>query len=372
MSEYQYYEFQAVDRALNSAEQGEVAKLSSRVDISPHRAVFTYDFGDFRGNPVKLLSKYFDAMLYVASWGSRWLYFRMPASLVRLQDLKPYCAEDLIKISTSEHHIIVGIEFDEEGGSGWLQPEGELDELLPVRQRLLEGDYRALYLAWLKANEYAEDAADEGLEPPVPPGLRTLSPPLKAFADFFEINDDLLIVAAESSAEIPSETDLDGFVSELSPEEQQDFLRRFTRGESDAAGRLRLRLTEIARQERPGLLSKPSEPRRRVSELLERTAAREHERAERDRQAREAARLRQLESLAKEEPQLWHQVDSLFAQKQTKAYDQAVEILKQLKDLAQHRQQLDPFLDRIRAIQQQYRTRPGLLARLQEAGLTLV
>lgn len=68
MSEYQYYEFQAIDRPLSDKEQTEVDSYSSRAEVTPTRAVFTYSYGDFRGDPQKVLQKYFDAMLYMTSW----------------------------------------------------------------------------------------------------------------------------------------------------------------------------------------------------------------------------------------------------------------------------------------------------------------
>lgn len=64
MSEYQYYEFQALDRPLTQAERGEISQLSSRVVLNSTSAAFTYHYGDFRGKPESVLEKYFDAMLY--------------------------------------------------------------------------------------------------------------------------------------------------------------------------------------------------------------------------------------------------------------------------------------------------------------------
>ena len=58
MSEYQYYEFQTVDRPLTEDEQAEISKLSSRVALTPTQAVLTYQFDDFRGRPEKVLEQY--------------------------------------------------------------------------------------------------------------------------------------------------------------------------------------------------------------------------------------------------------------------------------------------------------------------------
>ncbi len=45
MSEYQYYEFQAVDRPLDTAEQAELRVLSTRARITATGFVNHYDWG---------------------------------------------------------------------------------------------------------------------------------------------------------------------------------------------------------------------------------------------------------------------------------------------------------------------------------------
>jgi hypothetical protein len=51
MSEYQYYEFQSLERSLTNDELSAISKLSSRVELSKTKAIFTYSYGDFPGNP---------------------------------------------------------------------------------------------------------------------------------------------------------------------------------------------------------------------------------------------------------------------------------------------------------------------------------
>lgn len=70
MSEYQYYEFRAVDRPLTNAQMGELRALSSRARITSKSFVNTYNYGDFRGSPDKLMATMFDAFVYVANWGT--------------------------------------------------------------------------------------------------------------------------------------------------------------------------------------------------------------------------------------------------------------------------------------------------------------
>ena len=68
MSEYQYYEFQILDRPLTDEEQEVISNISSRVQLSRHQAIFTYSYGDFRGDPEQVLVQYFVAMFDMANW----------------------------------------------------------------------------------------------------------------------------------------------------------------------------------------------------------------------------------------------------------------------------------------------------------------
>ncbi len=61
MSEYQYYEFLAIDRPLTKEQMAELRALSSRATITSTRFQNAYNWGDFRGNPEVLMEKYFDA-----------------------------------------------------------------------------------------------------------------------------------------------------------------------------------------------------------------------------------------------------------------------------------------------------------------------
>ena len=89
MSEYQYYEFTAVDKPLNEKDMQALRKLSSRAQITPSCFVNEYNWGDFRGNPLKLVEKYFDAFLYVANWGTRWMMLKVPRNLVDVDLVNP-------------------------------------------------------------------------------------------------------------------------------------------------------------------------------------------------------------------------------------------------------------------------------------------
>ena len=61
MSEYQYYEFLAIDRPLTADEMAELRALSTRATITPVSFTNEYNWGDFKGDPDKLMQRYFDA-----------------------------------------------------------------------------------------------------------------------------------------------------------------------------------------------------------------------------------------------------------------------------------------------------------------------
>ena len=74
MSEYQYYDFRAIDSALTKAEMAELRSVSTRAVITSTSFTNHYEWGDLKADPLKLLEKYFDTFLYVANWGTRELY----------------------------------------------------------------------------------------------------------------------------------------------------------------------------------------------------------------------------------------------------------------------------------------------------------
>ena len=151
MSEYQYHEWQTVDRVLTSEEQAAINALSSHIEVSSSRAVVTYHWSDFRHDPKQVLLKYFDAYFYLANWGSLRLMFRFPKGLLDEADIEPYCIDDYITFETIGKYQALDLDFSPEDGGGWIEAEAGLSHFIGLRADLLEGDYRLLYLSWLKA-----------------------------------------------------------------------------------------------------------------------------------------------------------------------------------------------------------------------------
>ena len=365
MSEFQYYEFQTIDKLLTDEEQAAISQLSSRVALTANQAVFTYQFGDFRGDPKQVLTKYFDAMLYLANWGTKQLMFRIPKSLIELEQVQPYCVEHYISYSVTGEYVVLDMGFYEEEGEFWVEGEGWLSSLVRLRDDIIAGDYRVLYLAWLRTI-MLEDMDDDTCEPPTPPGLRKLSKPLLDFVELFDVDKHLLQVAAKSSSEreVISDDVLHQAIAKLPREECNAFLLRLAHGEPHLSAELNRRLLEFI-----GVSQPENQQRRTIGQLFE-AANQEREREERRlAQEAEAKRIRELEELAKQEHQIWQDIDVLIQKKQSKPYDEAVQLLVKLQELAVYKEQEAVFQERLNQICEQYSRRHGLLRRLREADL---
>ena len=151
MSEYQYYEFQALDRPLNKQDIAALRALSTRARITATSFINHYNWGDFKGDPTRLMERWFDLHLYFANWMSRRLMVRLPKRLINRDRLDTFLRDvNSVEIRTSGKNVIIDIwhdyeppEFtDDDDGSGWL------GALAPLRADLLAGDWRMFYLLW--------------------------------------------------------------------------------------------------------------------------------------------------------------------------------------------------------------------------------
>lgn len=369
MSTYQYYEFQALDRPLTEKEQDYIHTLSSRVQLNRTQAIFLYNYGDFRGQPEQLLEKCFDIMLYTANWGSRQLMFRLPKSLINPAELEPYQVPDGIEISTTEQSVLIDINISDEDLNGWTDGEGLLPKMLTWRDDLLQGDYRILYLAWLKAAELCYDFEPEtSIEPPIPANLNKLSKPLQAFIEFIELNPYLVDAAAELSplAETPSGsiTELQQRIPQLPEPERNDFLARLLQGELNLNRKLTQRLQSLSPKPTPQILS--DSPGRSLAELITLSTETKKLRKQKEKQAAKQEQIKKIQELAPRESNLWEQVFHEIGCKQVKAYDRAIVHLLNLQDIAEYQGKLPEFQARVRTIQQDYSRLSGLMSRLRE------
>lgn len=197
MSEFQYYEFVAIDRPLNATERRRLRAITSRATITSTRLVNTYEWGNFKADPHELVAKYFDAFLYYANWGTRRLILRVPSARLDPKVAKRYCATRTVRsrsnrsvatVTATEKHLVIDLWSGSESGDDWGAGEpGVLSALVPIRDELMTGDYRALYLAWqLRAR--AGEISAKNRTPPVPIGTSRLTGSQQALVEFLRID----------------------------------------------------------------------------------------------------------------------------------------------------------------------------------------
>ena len=380
MSEYQYYEFTAVAQPLTIREQGELRAWSTRADITATSFVNTYQWGDFRGDPRKLMERYFDAHLYLANWGTHQLMLRLPTGVLDPATVADYCVGESASAWNTGTHVIVDLRREDEDGTDEFDIDGYglLASIIPVRASLASGDLRLLYLGWLRCAQ-SEELDDDEPEPPVPAGLATLDAPLTAVAEFLCIDPDLITAAAAGSARAavdPTPAHLRTWITGLPTPDKEAILADLITG-SDT--HLRSRLLRRYHDEHPTDASGTTAPRT-AGELLA-TAAdlraererRDAEQYERDRVRRErsaaAARQRHLDALAVDQPAAWQRVDELITTKKPREYDTAVQLLVDLRDLGERDGDTAPFRQRLAELRTVHARKPSLLERLELAGL---
>ena len=111
MSEYQYYEFAALDGPISDKGLHYAQSCSSRANVSRTRWQNTYTFGDFRGS-VDTLLKYYDAHFYIANWGTVRLGLAFPTGAIAPETIQPYLRggeryEDTLTVTESGNRYIV-------------------------------------------------------------------------------------------------------------------------------------------------------------------------------------------------------------------------------------------------------------------------
>jgi hypothetical protein len=379
VSEYQYYDFKAIDHALTKTEMATLRAISTRAVITTTSFTNHYEWGDLKADPIKLLEKYFDAFVYVANWGTREIHLRLPQELVDFEHLKSILPRKAAHVRSAGRFVIVSFETDVEPEGDWDDGTGWVGSLVSLRSDLLRGDLRCLYLGWLhsvECHEFTEDA----VEPLVPAGLGELSAPLDSLIEFLGIDEDLVEVAASASAPLkegPSRKELATWVRGLPASEKDDLLIYFLSGASD---RSRLELLQRFQQENAVAASHGAIERRTVKDLLTAARVRADERARelsakraadaaRKKAKDEADRAVYLEGLAKREKAVWKQVEAYIEKRQPKDYERAVILLVDLHDLAVRQGDETGFQLTMEELRKTHAAKGAFLRRLAKANL---
>ena len=381
MSEYQYYEFQAIDRPLGEADRAELQRLSSRARVTSTSFTNTYNYGDFRGDPRKLVERWFDLHLYLANWGTRRLMIRLPKRLLDPSRLEVFLhGVEWVEAWESGENLIVDMHFPDEESeyAGWEEGEGWLGALAPLRAELLAGDLRLFYLLWLTAAE-AGDLSDDEKEPL--PGIGPLTGALDVFADFFHVDPDLV----RASAERPADAHVGGIsdnavreaIAAIPEAEKTALLQCLVDGDPHVAAEVRSRVREAvapAAGERRERRRTVADLRARAAAIREEreTAAAERREAERRRQAEleEKARQARLGALAaRGAASVWREVETEIERRNAAGYERAVHLLRDLRVLAEEDGSAKEFSERVRSLRDRHERKKRFVERL--AGLKM-
>lgn len=392
MSEYQYYEFVVVDRLLTPQQQAELRNQSSRATISSSSFVNEYHWGDLRGDPLDWMQRYFDAHVYSANWGSCRLMLRLPRETLEAGLLAPFITpsasgtctgfSQIFSAQENTDHWILDWDFNDDSGDCerfWSRNDGTgwMGRLLPLRDELLRGDTRPLYLGWL-ARVSTGEFDDHELEPPLPAGLSTLSPAQQALAEFLLIDPDWLSAAAAGSPALPAQqagqedVHLEPWLLEQTETDMRATLRLLLTGRSMEAER-NVRSAYLAWQ-RSRLIAPSPPERRHIAQIREGVTSARAQRLEDERLAREAKAARQraeyaviLERLVQEAPQVWQEIDATVQRGTGSAYEQAFKLLTTLAEALKQAGQEADFRRDLSHLLERHSHRPAWMKRIEKA-----
>jgi hypothetical protein len=361
MSEYQCYEFVALDRPLTSKQIAELRAISTRAEITPTRFWNEYQWGDLKADPTKLLERYFDAHLYFANWGTHRLMLRIPTARIDGKRLRPYFVGETACARAIGDHLILDLRSENEEPDDYEESQGSLAALAPLRAELIRGDLRVAYLAWILAVQMGH-VVEEDVEPPVPPGLSELTAAQAAMVEFLRIDSDLISAAAERSDQAADERPaLRKWALGLAPRAKDEWIRRAIDDPDLALG------NELLRTFRAEATPAGAVNPRTVRELLanagrcrEQRKRAETERAEKAKRVTETARKKRLDTLAKRMDAAWVELEALVAKS---AYEEAVKLAADLRDLAEREEEPASFAASFEAMRKRQLRRRGFFDR---------
>ena len=385
MGTFQAYKFRAVDTPLSREAREEVSSLSSRSQVSSTSASFVYHYGDFRGNPMNVLRQHFDLYLYFANWGTKQLMIKLPIEAVDYWALKKYeidASYDAtcgISLNKSSKHVIIDIEWNDEEGGGWMDIDDyDLSDFVLIREAILNGDYSALFVYWLKLaemkadpdfeyDEYDEDFKEAETEtPPIPAKIIENERQLAPFAEFFEINNDLIGAAVQAAKQFENTTkeiDYAALLQNMDETDKDTFLMQVLDGTPRVDVQLKKYLQQFAKA------NKTTENTTTLSAIADFQILASQERIAAERAEKARKHRLKVEKIAREEATIWKSVFFNLDRKTGSSYDLAVGMLVDLKDLAIYRDDLAAFQQKMNDIKKSYGRSKALERRFINAKL---
>lgn len=389
MSEYQRYEFMTVDRPLTQEQLREVNELSSHIEASSTHAIIEYHHGDFKHDPIMVLHDYFDGFLYWANWGSPQLALRFPHGALPADLLKEYDFGEFVAFSKYPGYDILQIEFPELPAPDYWT-EYDLGSMIGIRDELMEGDLRSLYIAWLAAQEMMgfeeeddgefEDDGEEEYDDeevyetsqsvmPIPPNFKKLTSAQEELANFLQINHALLLAAAHHSPTVTAKTE-DAFaawIERLPQERRNDYLLRLGNNEPGLSRQLIKELRELGGSKQTFTPGKRISYSRLLFESEKLQAKLDREKREEEQKVRE----RQFQYVHDRQNEYWREIDQAMERKTSGGYDEALRLLIEMREAMEHFNEGQQFEERFRPWVLAYLRRRAFVDRLKAHKFTV-
>lgn len=373
MSEYQYVHFIACDKPLDEKQIAFMRKQSSRAEITRWDFTNEYQYGDFRGNAAEMLRHGYDVHLHYASFGIRKLMFRLHALPWDKKTLASYMPESGLTFRRDKAGPGVILEIDPESDAETFYEDMiDLDPLLEaipqIRELLIAGDLRFLYVVWLVMNHLQGN--EEAMEPPLPAGMNDLPECLVELADFYDLDRDLLEAAAEGSPPIATSADpnagINAWLARQSKDDLNDLVRRFLTGEPIS---IRTEILARIRNDIGAVAWPAEEPSRTLQQLRELSVEIEIRRKRKEADAKEKTKLARLKKMAADPQKVIDEVETLISHRTGTSYTKAAKALVELSKALgpiDGPQKVQAVTERLR---QKYPTRRTLLNTLKKFGL---
>ena len=274
MSEFQIVKFRAVDRPLTDKQMQFMDRQSSRAEFTKWEFEVEYHHSSFRGDVDGMLRNGYDVYFTYSNYDCREIRMRLPNGM-------PFP-----KQVWSKYIGIEGLKWtsDKNGNAGILSmspclededdPVWEFDDYLEatvqLREMLIAGDLRALYVLWLCCAMDSNEDMAELMEPPIPHGLAAFPSQAKDLLPFFTV-DPLLVDAAATGipayqVQATQEDAVSSWLTSLADSKKIEIIQRLL---SQDPNELKAELLSEIRQSQQAVAWPFEPPTRTIAELME-------------------------------------------------------------------------------------------------------
>lgn len=349
MSEYQIVMFRAIDRPLTDKQLAFMDKQSSRAEFNKWEFKVEYHYRYFRGDVDGMLQNGYEIFLNYSKYSSREIRIRLPSGLPFAKSVwSQYIGDEGLTWSADKSGkagtLCLVLDLEEAYEDDYVDAENCLNAVAKLREMLIAGDLRALYVLWLCSAACAMDDDLEIMEPPVPHGLGELPSEAAELLKFFEV-DPLLSKAA--AAGIPmfnardSQSDAASiWLATLADSRQSEIVLRLLSEDPIA---LKAELLAEIRDSKQAPNWPVDPPTRNIEQLLQTCESLRQEEDEKRKKQAEAKAKREAEKAAmvrqarmmemKAAPETWlAKASRLVEQRNTNDYREAANILADVRD----------------------------------------